>query len=69
MIEDIIQERLKKRRAEHYPASVKRTYLIKDALADFSQLARLKKYTSLVGRIMGLRVQGNLIFCDVQDAT
>ena len=65
MLEDIIQERLKKQR--HYPARVKRTYDIGDAIKNFSTFAKQKKNLFLTGRIIGLRVQGGLMFADIQD--
>ena len=66
MLEDLIKERLKKKR--NYPARVERTCSIEEILKDFDSLVKQKKAASVVGRIMGLRVQGALIFIDIQDA-
>lgn len=65
MLEDIIQERLKKQR--HYPARVKRTHNIGDVIKNFNAFAKQKKNLFLTGRILGLRVQGGLMFADIQD--
>src|SRR3989344_6700502 len=65
MLEDIIQERLKKQR--HYPARVKRTHFISEAVDNFNSFGKQKKNLSLTGRIMGLRAQGGLIFADILD--
>src|SRR3989344_4924713 len=65
MLEDIIQERLKKQR--HYPARVKRTHFISEVIDNFSSLEKQKKNLSLTGRVIGLRVQGGLIFADILD--
>ncbi len=67
MLEDIIKERLKTRKPEYYPARVKRTHLISDAVKNFGSLAKQKKTIWITGRIMGLRTQGGLMFWDVQD--
>lgn len=69
MLEDIIKERLQKRKKEYYPARVKRTHEISEALESFSSLSKQKKKISLTGRLMGLRIQGNLIFADLKDET
>ena len=65
MLKDIIQERLKKQR--HYPARVKRTHFISEAVDNFNSFGKQKKNLSLTGRIMGLRAQGGLIFADILD--
>jgi len=65
MLKDIIQERLKKQR--HYPARVKRTHFIGEAVDNFNSFGKQKKNLSLTGRIMGLRAQGGLIFADILD--
>ncbi|MDP2695907.1 MAG: amino acid--tRNA ligase-related protein [bacterium] len=67
MIEDIFQERLKKRRPEHYPAAINKSHAVGEAIEGFVNLVKNKKKIVIAGRIMGLRVQGGLIFCDVQD--
>lgn len=65
MLEDIIKERLKKRR--DYPARVKRTHPIAQLLKNFGIFARKKNKIFVAGRVMGLRIQGSLIFLDIQD--
>lgn len=65
MLENIIQERLKKDR--NYPAKVKRTHTIAEVLKNFSSFAKTKKRISVAGRVMGLRAQGALLFLDIQD--
>lgn len=73
MLDDIIKERLRKlkelRDSGHdpYPARVKRTITTEEAVRNFSKLLRSKQKVFLVGRIMGLRDQGNLIFVDLAD--
>lgn len=73
MIEQLIKERIKKlenfKKAgiNPYPARVKRTHLISEALANFTKLVRSKKTVFLTGRIVGLRVQGGLFFADIKD--
>ncbi|MEK7192089.1 MAG: amino acid--tRNA ligase-related protein [Patescibacteria group bacterium] len=73
MLEDIIKERLKKRSQlekagyNPYPARVKRSSTIAEALKNFNSLAKQKKKLSLAGRIMGLRDQGSLLFADLKD--
>lgn len=69
MLSDIIQERLKKRKGGYYPAKVKRTYLIGKILRDFEVLIKKQKAFWVTGRLIGLRVQGGLMFWDIQDAT
>lgn len=68
MLDDIIQERLKKRKPEHYPARVSRTHAIADTLKKFAALQKTKKNIAIAGRLVGLRVQGGLMFWDIQDA-
>lgn len=75
MLEDILKERLKKREdlikseGDPYPAVVERTHLISEALKSFGTLSKAKKKISLVGRVMGLRIQGGLGFADLRDGT
>lgn len=75
MLEDIIKERLKKKQAleklgyNPYPAKITRTHLVAEAIKSFDTLAKNKKRISVAGRMMGLRVQGALIFADLQDGT
>ena len=73
MLEDIIRERQKKLKnllkedINPYPAKIKRTILISEALKDFNKLSSSKKQLFLTGRIKALRNQGNLIFIDLKD--
>lgn len=75
MIDALIDERKKKRDAflqagvDPYPADVKRTHPIGDAVRDFAGLEKKKTRVSLAGRIRGLRNQGNLFFADLEDAS
>ena len=75
MLEEIIKERQKKREAliktgvNPYPAKVKRTSSISEALKNFSSLSRLKKKVFLVGKIMAFRDQGGMIFIDLDDGS
>lgn len=50
-----------------YPARVKRTHTIETVQKEFQKLS--KKKISIVGRIMSLRDQGNILFADVKDGT
>jgi len=52
-----------------YPAKVKRTHGIAEALKGFSDLARLKKEIVLVGRIRSLRVHGGATFLHIEDGS
>ena len=73
MLADIIKERqkklkeLKKKGLNPYPSKIKRTLLVGEALKNFNKLSLSKKKLFLVGRVMGLRDQGNLIFVDFTD--
>lgn len=75
MIEDIIKEKRKKldnligAGINPYPSKIKRTVLISEALKNFSKLSAAKKSIFIVGRVMALRDQGNLIFIDLKDET
>lgn len=52
-----------------YPIGTKRTHTIKDALADFGNLAKDLKEVVLVGRIRSMRGHGGATFADVEDGT
>jgi lysyl-tRNA synthetase class 2 len=73
MLEDIRNERIKKLEllrqsgVEPYPARVKRTAVIGDIISNFKKLAGSKKKIHIVGRVLGYRDQGNIIFLDVKD--
>ncbi|HDH31640.1 MAG TPA: lysine--tRNA ligase [Candidatus Wolfebacteria bacterium] len=75
MLEDIIKDRRKKLNnllnegVNPYPSKARRTIVISDALKDFNKLARSKKQVFIVGRVMALRDQGNLIFIDIKDGS
>lgn len=73
MLEDIVHERKKKLNllkdsgANPYPSTVGRTVSLGEAISRFNALARARKKLALVGRVMGTRDQGKLIFADIQD--
>lgn len=75
MIDELIAERRKKLDAiraagiDPYPARVRRTHAIAQALADFDALAEAGagKKISLAGRLRSLRDQGKIIFADLED--
>jgi len=72
MLEDIIKDKFKKleiyrKKANPYPARVKRTAEIGDVLGSFSRFEKSQKPIYIVGRIMSLRDQGRIIFVDVRD--
>jgi len=73
MLEDIIKERQKKLKnlfkeyVNPYPAKIKRTISVSEALKNFNKLSSSKKQLFLAGRIKALRDQGNLIFIDLKD--
>ena len=75
MLDDIIAGRKKKletlrgARINPYPSSVRRTIFIAEALKTFPSLLRAWKKVFVLGRIVGLRDQGNLLFLDVEDET
>ena len=73
MLQDIIKERhrklknLRQASINPYPAKVKRTVSVAEALKNFNKLSSSKKQLFLAGRIKALRDQGNLIFIDLKD--
>ena len=73
MLEDLIKERVKKRdnliKAGYnvYPSKVEREYKIGDALRYFLFLSLLRRKVSVGGRIMGMRIQGGVMFLDIKD--
>lgn len=75
MLEDILRDRRKKlariREAgvDPYPPETRCTHRIEDAFSSFASFVRTKKKVVLVGRIMGLRDQGGVVFLDLQDET
>lgn len=75
MLEDILKERLKKKEAleklgyDVYPARVKRTHLISEAVNSFAAFSKQKKKIFITGRVMGWRIQGGVAFADLQDGS
>lgn len=71
MLEDIKQERERKLKqlVDPYPARVRRTQSVARCLAWFRVLALLKRPVAVVGRVHGLRDQGNIVFADLRDET
>lgn len=73
MLEEIIQERLKKlaRLKEAginpYPASTKRTVSISEVREKFNAFEKARKKVSVAGRLVGWRDQGSVIFGDIAD--
>lgn len=72
MLEDIIKDKFKKleiyrKKANPYPAKVKRTAEIGDVVGSFSRFEKSQKLIYIVGRIMSLRDQGKIIFVDIRD--
>ena len=73
MLDDIIHERQKKLEAlknagiDPYPASAKRTHTVSDTLAHFEEFSKSGEIVSVVGRLMGIRDQGKIIFADLKD--
>ena len=74
-LDEIRQNRLKKlkllrdRGINPYPIHSKQDFSLEKVIKDFSRLSKRKKPLSLVGRIMSLRPQGGLIFCNFNDGT
>lgn len=75
MREELIEERRKKlnnlRQAgiDPYPAEVKRTLSLGEAVKKFESLKRSRKKIFLTGRIRGFRNQGGVLFLDIDDGT
>jgi len=72
MLEDIISERKQKLKKwsevyEAYPARVKRDITLREAYDNFYILVKKQKIVSLIGRVMSLRDQGGIIFCNLKD--
>ena len=72
MLEDLIRERKAKlerykKYADPYPAEVKRTASVKEAVSAFPKLAKSKKVLWLAGRVGAVRGQGGIIFADLKD--
>lgn len=73
MLEDLKNERRKKLRVlkakdvNPYPARVKRTMAIHEAREKFAALTKSGTSIFLVGRILGMRDQGKVVFLDIKD--
>lgn len=72
MLENIIEERKKKlekwkKYYNPYPARVKRNITLIEVINNFSSLEKKKKKLYVVGKVMALRDQGKIIFCDLKD--
>ena len=73
MLDDIIKERSKKLSEiqqadlDPYPARTKRTITLAEARNKFAALSRSRRRVSLVGRILGSRDQGSVVFFDLAD--
>lgn len=74
-LDEIRQERIKKLNLlkdngiNPYPISSKQNFTLFEVLDNFSKLSKQKKAIKLVGRVMALRGQGALVFCDFSDGT
>lgn len=74
-IKEIREERIKKldylrkEGVNPYPISSDKDFNINEVISEFSKLSKRKKPMSLVGRVMGLRGQGALVFFDFYDGT
>lgn len=73
MLDDILKERKRKlsslraREVDPYPAHTPPRTPLREIYDSFSYLAKRKVPVAIVGRVMGWRDQGNLIFADLQD--
>ena len=73
MLDDLIKERLKKlsRLKEAginpYPASLKRTFSVGEAVEKFKTLEKSRRKIFLAGRLLSWRDQGGVIFADIAD--
>ena len=74
-LEEIRRERLRKidllreKGLGSFPVKVERVYTNAEAIKSFTKLSKLKKGTTLTGRIRALRGQGAIIFFDFDDGT
>ena len=73
--EEIRQERIKEIEAlkrqglDIYPAQIKRTHTVVQALDQFAKLTKTQEQITIVGRILSLRKHGKIAFFDIQDGT
>lgn len=74
-LEDIINDRIRKLEnfegagVDPFPAESKRTYFVSELLNNFETLSQSQEKVIAVGRITGLRNQGNIFFADLRDAS
>lgn len=74
-IEELKNIRLEKRKIledkgiDVYPSTVNRDFSIENLVDDFSNLLDNNNSISIVGRIMSIRGQGAILFCDIYDGT
>lgn len=72
-LEDIINDRVRKLEnfegagVDPYPAESARTHFINELISDFESLSQSQEKVIAVGRITGLRNQGNIFFADLTD--
>ena len=62
-------EKIKARGFEVYPAVSDRTHEIQKLIADFGSLESSQNTVVIAGRVMSLRGQGAVVFCDLFDGT
>jgi len=62
-------ERIRKSGDLAYPASVKRTHTVAEAVADFGKLSKAQKEIILVGRIRSIRGHGGSTFLTLEDGS
>lgn len=73
MLEDLRRDRInklnnfRKSGIDPYPDRTKRTHQISEVLDSFNKLLRQKKDVVVVGRVMGFRLQGSVLFADMRD--
>lgn len=73
MIDDLIEERLKKIQIlkeagiDPYPSRTKKDYLISDLIKNFNFFKKNKKNIWIAGRLISIRDQGNLVFAHLID--
>jgi lysyl-tRNA synthetase class 2 len=75
MLDEIMKARkdkadaIRETEGDPYPASVKRTISVEEAISAFSGLSKGAKKVWICGRVTSLRDQGKLIFATVDDGT
>ncbi|MEX1087055.1 MAG: OB-fold nucleic acid binding domain-containing protein, partial [Candidatus Paceibacterota bacterium] len=74
-IEEIRQERLQKleklreRGVNPYPVESRADYTLADLRGRFTELSEVGEKVTLVGRVLSLRPQGKITFCNISDGT